>query len=262
MSSPGALPNLVVIGAMKAGTTALHHYLGRHPDIAMSAHKELNFFYGPMDRRCADEAAGRRAGSCPCRHRWVAGNWHRGVEWYSRHFDAGAKLRGESSPSYTSPSFPAVAERMAGLIPGARLLYLVRDPIARALSQYQHHRRDATERRPLHEALLDPGSQYISRGRYFDRLTPFLRHFERRQIFVVAQEELLNERRATLRSIFRFLQVDDTFWAPAFDELWNCGPAPVTLTDRTVRSRLCEALHDDAEKLRKHVGRSFPAWSV
>ncbi len=83
---------------MKCGTSALHQLLGRHPDIAMSEPKELNFFFGPA-----------RAGAGS----WTRGNWHRGVGWYERHFDARAGVRGESSPGYTSPSHPEVAGRMA-----------------------------------------------------------------------------------------------------------------------------------------------------
>jgi hypothetical protein len=215
----GALPNLVVIGAMKSGTTALHHYLGYHPDIAMSRHKELNFFYGPMDTPCPDSSMRKQhPRSCTCWQRWVAGNWHRGTDWYASHFRLRSMIRGESSPTYTSPSYPLVPARMAQLIPTARLVYLVRDPVASAISQYGHHRRDGTERRPIHEALLDANSQYISRGRYYERLGPFRSRFAKSQIAIIAQEDLLTERRATMRTIFRFLEVDESFWNPALNE--------------------------------------------
>ncbi len=70
------LPNLIVIGAQKCGTTSLHDYLGRHPEIRMSAEKELNFFQ--LER-----------------------NWHRGVHWYEKQFPGGTAIRGETSPGYT-----------------------------------------------------------------------------------------------------------------------------------------------------------------
>lgn len=157
-SRPGVLPNLIVIGAMKCGTTALHRYLDLHPEVAMSEPKELNFFFGPerLDER--DEPAARSAG-----------NWHRGVGWYAMQFRP-APVRGEASPGYTSPSFPEAAERMARVVPEARLVYAVRDPVARAVSQYLHHRADGTERRPIEEALLDPASQYLARSLYHERL--------------------------------------------------------------------------------------------
>lgn len=112
-----ALPNLVIIGAMKCGTSALHRYLDQHPQIAMSEPKELNFFFAPTASRgnsaSSENRDDRALDDWPGRH----GSWHRGAAWYARHFPAGAPVRGESSPGYTSPSYPGVAERMAALIP-------------------------------------------------------------------------------------------------------------------------------------------------
>lgn len=178
-AASGALPNLVVIGAMKCGTTALHRTLDGHPDVAMSAPKELNFFCGARHSPLAPTEVSVE----PTDGRiWARGNWHRGLSWYARHFTAEAPVRGESSPGYTSPSHPEVVTRMAALIPGVRLIYLVRDPVARALSQYRHHQREGTETRSVEEAILDPASQYLSRGRYYQRLEPFLAHFPARRL--------------------------------------------------------------------------------
>ena len=81
-----ALPTVVIIGAMKCGTTSLHRYLDLHPQAAMSRPKELNFFIGPVAAGSAD---------------WARGNWHRGAAWYAAHFDPSAEVRGEASPGYT-----------------------------------------------------------------------------------------------------------------------------------------------------------------
>ena len=108
------LPNLIVIGAAKCGTTSLHAYLDEHPEIAMSREKELHFF---VDRK----------------------NWGRGIEWYEAQFDASAPVRGESSPGYSAyPLYEGVAERMARVVPDAKLVYLVRDPVERVVSHYTH----------------------------------------------------------------------------------------------------------------------------
>jgi hypothetical protein len=250
----GALPDVVVIGAMKCGTTSLHHYLDAHPDIAMSRPKELNFFFGPAD-------TGTPASDQPVD--WARGNWHRGVDWYAGHFDATAAVRGEASPGYTSPSYPQVAARMAATIPDARLVYAVRDPVGRAVSQYLHHRRDGAETRGPGEALLDPSSQYIARGRYFERLQPFVATgaFEGR-ITVVAQEQLDDDPRTTLRGLYAQLQVDDGYWSSAMEERRNESPeAPPALEERVLQ-RLREAFSDDAERLRTLTGQDFPRWSV
>ncbi len=251
----GALPNLVIIGAMKCGTTSLHHYLDQHPDVAMSRPKELNFFFGPADAPGTATAEQRPD--------WAQGNWHRGPFWYAAHFDPAATVRGEASPGYTSPSHPQVAGRMAAVIPAAHLVYVVRDPVSRAVSQYWHHRREGSEQRDPADALLDPGSQYVARGRYAERLAPFLADgiFTGR-VTIVAQEELRRDRRTTLRGLFGILGVDDDFWSPAMDEHRNASPQPSPQLDDGLRERLREAFADDAERLRGIAGRDFPGWTV
>lgn len=233
----GVLPNVVVIGAMKCATTALHRYLDGHPDIAMSTPKELNFFFGP--------------------------NWDLGVAWYAGHFPQ-APVRGESSPGYTSPDHPEVAERMAAVIPGTNLVYLVRDPVERALSQYRHHWADGDETRPLREAVLDPRSQYVSRGRYYERLLPFLEHFDTRQLAIVSREQLLADRRGMLRVLFRFLAVDEERAPEVVEQRWNVSAAtmPVAAEADAVRPVLRDLLHDDAKRLRELSGQTFPEWSI
>ncbi len=172
-------------------------------------------------------------------------------------------MRGEASPGYTSPSFPEVAERMARIVPEGRLIYLVRDPIERALSHYLHHRAEGTEQRPIEEALLDPHSQYLQRSRYHARLEPYLAYFSREQILICAQEDLLARRWATLRELYRFAGEEDTFWSPAHLHRWNTsrGEAPVSLA-RSLRYRLVAELSDDAARLRKLAGREFPSWQL
>jgi hypothetical protein len=260
-SATGALPNLIVIGAMKSGTSALHRHLDCHPEIGMSRPKELNFFFGPVDSSCP--GTDRHVMTCECPQRWAEGNYHRGIGWYASQFDARLPVRGESSPQYTSPSRASVAVRMAQVVPEARLLYLVRDPLARAVSQYRHHHREGTERRPMHEALFNPSSQYISRGQYFQRLLPFLERFGKDQIAIVAQEELLADPHATLPKLFGFLGVDDSYWSSHFQERLNQAPeGPPPPLDGWLRDRLIEAFHDDAERLRTFADRSFRSWSV
>jgi hypothetical protein len=252
------LPNLVVIGAMKCGTSAVHRYLDLHPDIAMSQPKELNFFFG-ADGSSPQPPTGERL---PDPSRWRHGNWHRGVGWYAAQFPADVAVRGESSPGYTSPSYPDVAARMASVLPHVRLVYLVRDPIARAISQYQHHRADGAEQRPVAEALLDPRSQYIARGRYLERLRPFVERFPREQIAVFAQGELLADRRTTMSALFAFAGVDRACWSDDLGQRWHTPRTEAPELDSRVRARMVDALQDEADELRAFVGRDFPGWTV
>ena len=245
-SATGALPNLVIIGAMKCGTTALHGLLDEHPDIAMARGKELNFFFGP------ESDPGENAVS----------TWHRGPAWYASQFDARAAIRGESSPGYTSPDHPEVAARMAAVVPGVRLIYLVRDPIDRAVSQYRHHRADGTEQRPVAAALLDPDSQYITRGRYFDRLAPFLDKFGSDRILVISQEDLLHDPHKRLNRAYRFLGVEPPTRAAKPARRWNVARGGAVDLPRSIRTRLEREFTDDVARLRQMTGQRFTAWSV
>jgi Sulfotransferase family len=247
----GALPTLVVIGAMKCGTTSLHGYLDAHPDVGMSQPKELNFFFG-HGIESADDA-----------ETWTFGNWHRGTDWYAAQFDPGCPVRGEASPGYTSPSHPEAAARMAAVVPGARLVYAVRDPVRRAVSQYGHHLRQGTETRPLAEALLDPAAQYVARGRYLERLAPFrdTGAFDGR-ITVVAQEELEADLCGTMRRLFCALDVDPDAWSSATATRHNAAPEPAPRLDPALREALRAAFRDDADRLREFAGRDFPGWTV
>jgi hypothetical protein len=228
-AEPGAPPNLIVIGGLKCGTTSLHHYLNLHPQIEMSRPKELNFFIEEL-------------------------NWELGAGWYASHFDPGADVRGETSPHYTNrPRFEGVAERLAETAPDAKLVYMVRDPIARLLSHYVHNVGGGYEQRSLTEALAGDGGAYIDRGRYAFQLEPYLESVGSEQILVVSQDDLHAERDATLRRVFGFLGVDEDFTSPEFDRKWETGAAKASggfrLMDRAVRLPGLRALDRNFDRL-------------
>ena len=204
-----ALPNPVVIGTPKCGTTALHYYLGLHPQTSMSRPKELNFFQAEPDK----SALGPDEQDMVGRER---STWSRGVDWYASHFDPTAPVRGESSPSYVAPWYRGVAERLAAVLPEARLVICVRDPVERAIS-HLHMRTAAGERREPADALVDPASGYVALGRYWSLLQPFLARFPPERLLVVDQHELLHRRRETMRSVFSFAGIDDSFWSPLME---------------------------------------------
>jgi hypothetical protein len=211
----GSLPNLVVVGGLKCGTTSLHHYLNLHPEIEMSRPKELNFFVAEL-------------------------NWPLGSEWYASHFSDDAPVRGESSPHYTSrPRFEGVAERMRSVLGDVRLVYMVRDPIDRMLSHYLHNVGGGYEHRALADALGDPRSAYVNRSLYSFQLEPYLEQFGSERIEVVAREELKGERPATMRRLFTFLGVDPGFTSKQFEREWETGTAKGSdrfrIMDRAVR---------------------------
>jgi hypothetical protein len=271
------LPNLVIIGAMKAGTTSLHHYLDLHPEVAMAPGKELDFFVAEH-------------------------NWKKGLGWYEARFPQRAPVLGESSPNYSKfPVFDGVAERMHAVLPDARLLYVVRDPLERIVSHHLHNTLEGRERRTLAEALGDPErSPYVQCSRYFMQIEQYLRFYHQRDLCIVSSERLKSERRATLRRIFRFLGVDEGFFCPAYASELNRSserrakrplvrtlarsalarrlepvlPAPVVRglraalgrvvepppLDTELRARLLESLGPDAERLRAFCGDRFEEW--
>lgn len=202
-----ALPTFFIIGAAKSGTTSLHYYLDQHPQIQMSGHKEPNFFSGP--------------------EKGVPYPWGRvsRLEEYEELFDPTVGVRGESSTGYAShPRRQGVPERIKELVPEAKFIYLVRDPIARTVSQYQHRVAVEGERRSLQEALgdlSDPYSICICPSLYASQLALYLRHFPQERLLVIDQAALLADRRSTLRQVFNFLSVDDVVDSMSLNEEFN-----------------------------------------
>jgi hypothetical protein len=275
----GALPNLVVIGAQKCGTSGLHFYLDCHPEISMSSPKELNFFI---------------------RER----NWQRGIEWYREHFDPSSPVRGESSPNYTTyPHHLGVPQRMREVVPDAKLIFLVRDPIERIAAHWVHNYAKRREKGDLRATLLHPNTTYVLRSQYHLQLRQFLNHYPQSQTLVLEQEDLRLRREQTLRGVFSFLGVDPEFEHPRFHRerhrssrkrratwlgtkvqpmrrsrwgarlpvvLWNALDVGLPLGKQIPRPDVREALgpevlevlHEDADQLRELTGRRFENWSV
>jgi hypothetical protein len=220
-----ALPTFLIIGAMKCGTTSLHYYLRLHPEIQMPTLKELNFFSGPPGEFPYPKGA-RRISE---------------LAEYEAMFDPASAVRGEASPNYTvHPRRTGAPERIRAAIPDAKLIYLVRDPVERAVAQYLLQVATAGEQRSLADALgdlSDPYSLYTCPGFYARQLERYLSIFPPEQLRVVDQAELLGNRRSTLRELFSFVGVDDQFESPDFDETLNTSDAHRTYSRFIVMSR-------------------------
>lgn len=190
-----ALPNLIVIGAMKCGTTSLNDYLALHPQIHMAAAKEINFFSGE--------------------------NAHQSLDWYMNQFDAAYPVRGEASQNYSKAHYPlyrGAPERMAELVPDAKLIYLVRDPIERHRSHMVENYVGETAASLVEIANSDHVFQV---GRYAFQLRNFLKYFPIDQILVIDSDDLLLHRRATMNRIFVFLGLDPLSDPQVFDFMSN-----------------------------------------
>lgn len=179
-------PNLFIIGAAKSGTTSLHHALAGHPDIFMSDPKEPGFFVPELTYYPSDEA------------------------WYLSLFeDAGTlSYRGESSTHYTKlPLYPGVPQRIAEFVDEPpRFIYLVRDPLDRAVSHYWHNVRKLQEHRSIGEALRDR-IEYTAFSDYRMQLEPYFEWFGRQDVLILTFEQLRDRPGEVLANTLEWLGV-------------------------------------------------------
>ena len=201
------MPNFFIIGAQKAGTTSLYHYLKQHPQVYMSPHKEPHFFEGMHSdfRR-----PGRR--STPVTD---LGEYQRLFEGVS-----GEKAIGEASASYLySPKAPALIKRS---IPEAKLIAVLRNPAERAYSNFLYCVQVGRE--PLAsfaEALEAEGARmrdnwgplwhYKQKGFYYGQVKRYFDTFGRDRVGIWLYEDLRDDPVKMLRDVFRFLDVDGRF---------------------------------------------------
>jgi hypothetical protein len=196
-SPPRTLPNFLVIGAMKAGTTSLYEYLRLHPQVYVPDTKELNFFLAEY------------AGTHPLRPPEQT-NWRRGLDWYASQFraSAGATAIGEVSPNYTKfPHYPGAPERIHDLIPDVRLIYVVRHPLERLRSHYLHDVSIGRQRSPLRDVVFDD-TRYIDASRYAMQIERFERFFDPDRILLLTSQELRSHPHTSVDRILAFLGVE------------------------------------------------------
>jgi len=199
-----ALPGALVIGAQKAATSALYHYLCQHPQVVPALCKEVHYF----DR-----------------------HWARGGRWYRSHFphqralESNRALALEATPYYLF--HPLCAARIAETLPAARLLVVLRDPVDRAWSHYRMEVRLGREDRAFLAAIGDDervreeesrlasgavdasalhrNRSYLHRGRYALQLERYLSRFPRHQLLIVDYRRLVGDTATVLDEVFAFL---------------------------------------------------------
>lgn len=271
------LPDFLIIGGMKCGTTALDHHLRRHPRLFVDG-EECEFFVAEK-------------------------TWSRGVEWYASRFEEAGRhqLIGEDSTSYTKlPLFQGVPGRVKATIPDVKLLYLVRHPIDRMRSHWLHQRW-AGDVRLTAEQALGGNDDYLHCSSYAMQLRAWLEHFPREQVHVVVSEELRSDAPRVVGEVCEFLGVDpaempppdaearihasENKWMPRhrMDALYAAATGPRTparlrgplqrLLGRpgtkdaaaispALERRLVERLQPDLRDLRELLGGDFPAWGL
>ncbi|MGA7192574.1 MAG: sulfotransferase [Anaerolineales bacterium] len=205
------LPDFLVIGVMKGGTTSFFNYLARHPRINPPFRKEIKFFDI---------------------------HYPEGLGWYRAHFPTCFKMKpgmatGEATPYYIF--HPTAANRIAKLLPNVKLIALLRNPVDRAYSHYNHMVRVGRESLPFEDAIgheaerlsgeeekiiADPRYStfnhlhysYLARGRYIEQLQKWFALFPREQMLILASEEIYTSPATAYRKATEFLGLSD--WTP------------------------------------------------
>ena len=242
------LPQFVCIGAMKAGTTSLYGYLTEHPEIEMPPVKELDYFVEEK-------------------------NWTRGLHWYEEQFAgvSDGRLTGDISPNYSKyPLFDGVPERIARVLPDVRLIYVMRDPIARMRSHWVHAIDKGTESEPLGTTLL--GNPYfLECSSYGMQLERYLEHFPRGRVLLLTAEELRADRHRVLTQVFEFLGVAaDARVATEPREQHSSEDKRIPRRLRRKRAQLSDAeeqklrdlMRPDMERLAQYMPGGFDGWGI
>lgn len=254
-SSIRLMPNFIVIGAQKCGTTSLFEYLIEHPSISAPARKEIAFF---------------------SRH------FSKGINCYRSYFPTlfhrlgrQGHITGEASTGYIC--HPHAPRRIAETIPQVKLIALLRNPVDRAYSHYHHTVRRGRENLSFEEAIEKEDERlhglvermlenenyynknfhyysYLSRGIYVEQLKIWLEAFRRDQILILRSESLDTQPSATLEKVLNFLDVP--CWEPKKYERYNSN-SYIKRIDPATRQYLIDYFKPHNEKLYKLLGVNF-----
>lgn len=242
----GFKTTFAVVGTQRGGSTTLHELLRQHRDIWTSFPKETHFFDEPERYLPLREATD---------------------ENYLRFFAAwsGEKAVGECTPGYMF--LPAVAERLSSYNPDLRLIFVLRDPAARAFSEYQLVRAMKDEALTFGEALraeeyrarLGQGLRcsYAARGLYMAQIRNMLRFFDRSQMMLVRSEDLFTDGTQVIRDVYGFLGVTPDF-APDLRHAHEGGYHDVM--EETDREFLRRYHRSDTEELEVFANWDLSAW--
>ena len=211
----GRLPNFLIIGAQRSGTSSLYEYLGQHPLVGSAIRKEIHYF----DL-----------------------NFHTKLAWYVAHFPSRLPqftgkgfrfdtLTGEATPYYLF--HPLVPERVAQTLPDVKSIVILRNPVDRAYSHYSHEKRMGREHLSFEEAISSEEERlqgqddkirdrsgsynhrrfsYLSRGIYYDQLIRWCEHFPLARILVLRSEEFFSNTEKVVRQALSFLDLDADLW--------------------------------------------------
>jgi len=246
------LPHFLCLGAQRGGTTTLQLLLERHPQVFLPACKEVHYFSLHADR---------------------------GPQWYSDHFQAAAPqaLHGEVTPYYLF--HPQAPERIHALLPQARLIVLLRDPVERSLSQYFHSKQLSLEDLSLEQALAaeqerlagaeevlrSPGGRhrshqehsYLSRSRYERQLPGWQALFPSQQLLILRSEDLFTDPAGIWERLQRFLTLTPVPLRGVLPRA-NASEGEATSVSASLRQQLRQQLAPTYQAMAQDYGMHWP----
>ena len=252
-SKDRVLPNFIVIGVQKGGTSSLFRYLSQHPDVLPGYKKEVKFFDG---------------------------HYQKGLDWYRYNFplikqmdDPNAQT-GEASPSYVI--HPLVPQRIKESLPNIKLILLLRDPVARAYSQYHGNLRKGSEVLSFQDAIEQEASRldgqrdgiiadqkypmykyltfsYLTRGIYIEQLKNWYESFSREQILILKSEDFFDNPPKVYPRVLKFLGLADLNLKNY--EIYNYGRYETM--DAETEKKLRAYFYPHNQELYDYLGTSF-----
>ncbi len=211
-----ALPDFIVIGGMKCGTSSLFKYLNQHPQLFSSNYKEVRYF-------SHDEY------------------YSRGEKWYRIHFPLAKDIPENSLVFEASPDYlfyEEAPERMAKLLPGVKLIALLRNPTERAISHYFHDLKKGRKQGEIFNAVTDDREIYKDKGMYKKQLERYYELFPPDNILIINSEKFFEDPVKTLKETCLFLGVDPDF------KIGDLSPQQVGFNRQPVDAAVYDYLDD------------------
>jgi len=258
------MPDFIIIGTMRGGTTSLYSYLTEHPNIGPAYMKEVHFFDVYFSKGL----------------HWYRAQFPSSVQkYYTERVQKQNFITGEASPYYLF--HPHAPKRIAKTLPQVKLIVLLRNPVTRAYSHYYHevaggHEKIATfeeaiaceEERIAKEAeLLDKNEQYISynhrhfsylaRGIYVDQLKVWMNLFPKEQFLILKSEDFYADPAAGLKQVLDFVNVPDLSLKAQKEEYEQLNTTTPPRMNPATRKRLSEYFEPHNSRLYKYLGVDF-----
>ncbi|MBE9168121.1 sulfotransferase [Pleurocapsales cyanobacterium LEGE 06147] len=187
------LPDFIIIGAGKCGTTSLYNYLNQHPQLSLCSQKETYFFIPE-----------------PTRSKFIPWGAVTSLEEYKTLFKNAPKhsIIGEISTTYYRHT--ETAQLIYDALPQVKIIAILRDPAERAFSDYQMHFRNGNEKQNFSK-LIYPDNRFIKPGYYYSELIPYFHIFARDRLKIILFDDLQQNPLILIRDLFDFLEVDTQF---------------------------------------------------